>query len=145
MARILIAEDDPINRQAAVMVLFKAGHTVVAVKNGLEAVQELQDGPFDMVLMDVKMPVMDGLEATNVIRSFPEPLAIIPILAVTACVMPGDRERILSSGVDGYLSKPYLMRDILHAVQSLTGKWTAGNTMMPDQAPAFLSEVAWAS
>ncbi len=105
---ILLAEDDPTNRIVATRMLEKAGHSVTCASTGKQAVQLVRDNAFDCVLMDVQMPEMDGLEATRVIRSSQGTgrESSMPIIALTAHAMKGDRERFLSAGMDGYIAKP---------------------------------------
>jgi CheY-like chemotaxis protein len=106
-ARILLAEDNTVNQRVAVGLLTRRGHKVDVVSNGLEALAALVSGSYDVVLMDVQMPEMGGIEATRVIR---EREALTGrhtrIVAVTAHAMAGDRDRFLGAGMDGYLSKP---------------------------------------
>jgi PAS domain S-box-containing protein len=108
--RMLLAEDNPVNQKLAVKLLEKQGHTVVVANNGRELLQELDKagpGAFDVVLMDIQMPQMDGMEATAEIRHREEKTGEhIPILAMTAHAMTGDRERCVAAGMDGYVSKP---------------------------------------
>jgi CheY-like chemotaxis protein len=117
--RILLAEDNPVNRRLAARVLEKRGHAVALADNGREAVSAYESSTFDLVLMDVQMPEMDGLEATGCIRSRErENGTYVPILALTAHAMKGDRERCLAAGMDGYLTKPIQPRDLIRAVES---------------------------
>jgi PAS domain S-box-containing protein len=104
---ILLAEDNPVNQKLAIRLLEKRGHHVVLAGNGLEALSALETGSFDLVLMDVQMPIMDGLEATRVLREKENGLERHqPVVAMTALVMKGDRERCMAAGMDGYLTKP---------------------------------------
>jgi len=122
--RILLAEDVPINQKFLSGFLRHAGHEVVIAANGREALQELEKSSFDLVLMDVQMPVMDGLEATRRIRGNAagtfDPL--IPVVALTAFAMEGDREEFLSAGMDAYVSKPVDMRELLRTLEAVTAR-----------------------
>jgi len=119
--RILVAEDDPMNRQVALYCLQKAGHTVVAVGNGKEALEMLQRDSFDAVLMDVQMPEMDGLEATAVIRANEARRGgHTPIVALTAHAREGDRERCLQAGIDDYVNQPIQSSELLRVIHSVT-------------------------
>ncbi len=101
-------------------VLEKRGHQTVVVDNGLLAVEALKRGRFDLVLMDVQMPVMDGFEATAAIRKLDDPvLAQVPVVAMTAHTMKGDRERCLAAGMDRYLSKPIHPAELLQTIESI--------------------------
>jgi PAS domain S-box-containing protein len=119
--RILLAEDNPVNQQVAARILEKRGHGVTVVGNGREAVAAVEAGEprFDVVLMDVQMPEMDGLEATRAIRAREKPAGPrLPIVAMTAHAMEGDRERCLAAGMDGYVTKPVDVGRLLQAVES---------------------------
>ena len=112
--RILLAEDNPVNRQLIFEILEKHGHSVEVVSEGGQALSALQSAHFDLVLMDIQMPVMDGFEATAAIRKIEKKTGThIPIVALTAHVMRGDRERCLAAGMDSYLSKPIYPNDLL--------------------------------
>ncbi len=115
--KILVAEDNPVNQKLAVRALEKQGHSTVVVGNGLEALERLEEDVFDVVLMDVQMPVMDGLKATAIIREREKSTGgHIPIVAITARVMKGDRESCLAAGTDGYLSKPFKVAELLEVL-----------------------------
>jgi PAS domain S-box-containing protein len=106
-ARILVVDDNEVNRQIAEELLRKAGAEVVLAENGEQAVASVQEGKFDAVLMDIQMPVMDGLTATGFIRSLGVPgLDSLPIIAMTAHAMTGDREKSLAAGMNDHLAKP---------------------------------------
>jgi signal transduction histidine kinase/CheY-like chemotaxis protein len=105
---VLLADDNALNRKLAATVLREQGHDVTQVENGYEAVELLKAGRFDVVLMDVQMPIMDGITATRIIRDRNSGVLApdIPIIALTAHALKGDRERFLSVGMNDYLSKP---------------------------------------
>jgi len=104
--RILVVEDNAVNQQVAVGLLRKLGHAVDVAGDGAEAVNAVRTLPYDLVLMDVQMPGMDGLAATRAIRALGTPAARVPIIAMTANAMRGDDQMCLESGMDGYISKP---------------------------------------
>ena len=114
--RVLLVEDDEMSLVAARELLRKGGLTVTVARDGREVLRLLEAGDFDVILMDVQLPVMDGMEAAAAIRTRPEfrGKASIPIIAMTAYSMDGDREKFLAGGLDGYIAKPVSMRD-LHA------------------------------
>jgi two-component system sensor histidine kinase/response regulator len=114
--RILLAEDNPMNQKLAARLLEKHGHTVVVAANGREAIEAVERSTFDLVLMDVQMPEMDGFQATAILRERERATGRhLPIIAMTAYAMTGDRERCLEAGMDGYVSKP-VRPDELYAV-----------------------------
>ena len=118
--RILLAEDGLVNRKVAVNLLEKRGHNVTAALNGREAVDLWSEGDFDVILMDVQMPVMDGFEATAAIRRQEEgKCGHIPIIAITAHAMDGDRQRCLAAGMDDYVSKPFQPAALFDAVEKV--------------------------
>jgi PAS domain S-box-containing protein len=104
--RILLAEDNQVNQMVAQAILGKGGHTIDIANNGIEALIMANKNEYDVILMDVQMPEMGGIEATQKIRMLPGPAAKIPIIAMTANAMKGDRENYLGSGMDDYVSKP---------------------------------------
>lgn len=103
---ILLAEDNKINQQLVTMILRKADHQVDVVDNGELAVEAVRCGDYDIVLMDVQMPILDGVQATQRIRALPSPKNAVPIIALTAHAMTGAKEEYLAAGMDDYLSKP---------------------------------------
>jgi signal transduction histidine kinase/ActR/RegA family two-component response regulator len=118
---ILLAEDNPLNQKLARRLLEKWGHSVVAVGNGREAVNRIEGEHFDLVLMDISMPEMDGLEATAVLRTKYPNGGRIPIIALTAHTLIGDREMCLRAGMDGYVSKPIKPDDLVAAIDQACG------------------------
>ena len=106
------------NQRLAARLLEKHGHTAVVASDGREAVAALETGRFDLVLMDVQMPEMDGYEATAAIRAREQETARhTPIIAMTAHAMKGDRERCLDAGMDGYITKPLQLSELLAAIE----------------------------
>jgi two-component system sensor histidine kinase/response regulator len=131
--RVLVAEDNPVNQQVAVGMLERAGHTAMVVSQGREALAALEREPFDVVLMDVQMPELDGLETTAAIRELEgEGGGHLPIVAVTAHVMKGDVERCLAAGMDAYVAKPLRSAELLAAIESVLG----GRPRPPSPSPA---------
>jgi CheY-like chemotaxis protein/anti-sigma regulatory factor (Ser/Thr protein kinase) len=116
--KILLAEDNLVNQKVAVRFLEKKGHTVVVAESGKKALGAWRKQPFDLILMDVQMPEMDGFEATAIIREEEKSGAKnIPIVAMTAHAMIGDRERCLAAGMDDYVSKPINAPDLFAAIE----------------------------
>ncbi len=121
-ARVLLAEDNKVNQKVATRMLGRLGCTVVVATNGREALEQVLTGEFDAVLMDCQMPEMDGYEASRRIRGLTGDVARIPIVAMTANAMEGDREKCLDAGMDDYISKPVKIADLSRVLRH----WTAG-------------------
>ena len=140
---VLLADDSPTNRRLAMRLLEKRGHAVTAVENGLEAVRAFEKDSYDLILMDVQMPEMDGLEATAAIREA-EQLSgeRIPIVALTAHAMKGDRDRCLAAGMDAYVSKPFQAEELFATIEQLVSYADAGKL---EEAPQTDSPPAEAS
>ena len=118
--KILLAEDNVVNQKLAVLLLAKLDHRVTVVDDGRKAIDAFRDEPFDLILMDVQMPVIDGFEAVREIRQLESaPGGRIPIIAMTAHAMKGDRERCLVAGMDGYVSKPIQPQKLYEAIDQL--------------------------
>jgi len=116
MARILIVEDNPTNQKVVACLLGKRGYQTSVVSHGGEALKALEESPFDLVLMDVQMPVLDGLATTRLIRKDPR-WCTLPIVGLTAHAMTGDREQCLEAGMNDYLAKPVRTPALLEAVK----------------------------
>jgi CheY-like chemotaxis protein len=117
--RILLAEDNPVNQRLATKLLEKRGHLVAVTATGRGALQRVQEEIFDVVLMDVQMPDMDGLEATALIREWEKNRGRrTPIVALTAHSMKGDRDRCLAAGMDNYVTKPFDVAKLIEAVEA---------------------------
>jgi len=114
--RVLLAEDNPVNQQVAVAMLVKRGHEVHVSSNGREAVQAVQNRDYDVVLMDIQMPEMDGFEATHAIRALAKGKDL-PIIGLTAHALSGERERCLSHGMTDYLAKPFKAHELFALVE----------------------------
>ncbi|HEY3742596.1 MAG TPA: response regulator [Bryobacteraceae bacterium] len=126
--RILLTEDNAVNQRLALRLLEKEGHTIVVADDGAKALRACEESTFDLILMDVQMPVMDGLEATAAIRKIEQITGQhVPIIAMTAHAMAGDRMRFLQAGMDGYVSKPIRLQELLKAIDaafSVPDAWT---------------------
>jgi signal transduction histidine kinase/HPt (histidine-containing phosphotransfer) domain-containing protein len=121
--RVLLAEDSLYNQKLAVALLERKGHQVIVANNGVEAVQFARTQPFDIVLMDVQMPEMDGLQATRMIREGQADSGRrLPIVAMTAQAMKGDREKCLAAGMDDYLTKPVRAAQLYEKINSVVGR-----------------------
>ncbi|MBN1933650.1 MAG: PAS domain S-box protein [Anaerolineae bacterium] len=112
---VLLVEDNPVNQKLVVAVLSRGGHQVTLAENGVQALAMVERLTFDVVLMDVQMPEMDGLTATRIIRSKPQ-LENLPIIAMTAHALKGDRERCLEAGMNDYVSKPIRAQELFEAI-----------------------------
>lgn len=131
--RILLAEDNPVNQKLAVRILEKRGHSVVVASDGRQAIDAWEAQPFDLILMDVQMPGMGGFEATAVIREREKQTGKhIPIIAMTAHAMKGDRERCLEAGMDGYVPKPIRSEELFDVISQVL----AGPQISSLKAPA---------
>ena len=136
---MLVAEDNAVNQRLIVRLLEKMGHIPIVAYNGQEAVEAYESRPFDVALMDVQMPVMDGLAATMAIRESEARhpgRRRLPIMALTAYAMRGDRERCLAAGMDEYLTKPIKLEDLSAALNRLFGEGVAAT----DPGEPILSE-----
>jgi PAS domain S-box-containing protein len=123
--RILLVEDNPANQKLVTYILQDRGHTVEAAGDGQEALSLAGQRNYDAILMDVQMPGMNGLEATAAIRNREKGGSRVPIIAMTAHAMKGDRERCLAAGMDGYLSKPVNAQEMIGLLESLAGSAAA--------------------
>jgi CheY-like chemotaxis protein/anti-sigma regulatory factor (Ser/Thr protein kinase) len=121
--RILLAEDNRVNQLVATRLLERLGHDVEPVGDGAEAVRRYELDDYDVVLMDVQMPVMDGIEAAKAIRRIEDSRGSrrIPIVALTALATPSDRDRCLSAGMNGYLAKPFVRSTLVEAIAKAMG------------------------
>ncbi|MCC6718035.1 MAG: PAS-domain containing protein [Acetobacteraceae bacterium] len=135
-SRVLIAEDNATNRLVATRMLERMGHRVEAVENGREAVEAVQRGGFDLVLMDVMMPEMDGLAATEAIRSLSGPAGRIPIIGLTANAMAADQQRCLAAGMTHFETKPISAAQLGRAIARVL-EGAAGARPTGDGVPAF--------
>ncbi len=120
LARILLVEDSFVNMQMTLVYLQKMGYEVFVARTGIEALEMIEKHHPDLVLMDIQMPEMDGLEATRRIRLNPE-TKHLPIIALTALAMPGDRERCIAAGANDYLSKPIRLKELTHTIKKYLG------------------------
>ncbi|MDX2121828.1 MAG: response regulator [Gemmatimonadota bacterium] len=130
--RILLAEDNPVTQLVAATMLRKHGHQVDLVSNGRDAVAAVQREAYDVVLMDIQMPEMDGFEATAAIRALPG-RGGLPIIALTAHAFSEERERCLAAGMTDFLSKPFRSAELLAMVEGAGG--AAGRAVMPAAGP----------
>ena len=135
---ILLAEDNAVNQRLAMRLLEKEGHTVVVVNDGRQALAAFESEAFDLILMDVQMPEMNGYEVTAAIREKERAAGThISIVAMTAHAMKGDRERCLDAGMDGYVSKPIKSAQLLQAIEEVISLRSVNETRA---APVALVE-----
>jgi signal transduction histidine kinase/DNA-binding response OmpR family regulator/HPt (histidine-containing phosphotransfer) domain-containing protein len=139
--KILLAEDHPVNRELVVTLLTQEGHRVATAHNGAQALRMASQQKFDLILMDVQMPELDGLEVTRLIREGEKHSGQhVPIIALTARAMKGDRELCLAAGMDEYLSKPVKRPQLLELIGRLTNSPTAEIAPASDCAPSGSAE-----
>jgi signal transduction histidine kinase/CheY-like chemotaxis protein/HPt (histidine-containing phosphotransfer) domain-containing protein len=133
---VLLAEDEPLNRMVAARMIEELGFEVVSAGDGMAAVETARTRRFDVIFMDLEMPMLDGLSATRQIREAQRGAAPTPIVAVTANAMRGDRERCLSAGMDDYLAKPITLADLAAVLDRQTdGRAMASDPPIPKPAP----------
>lgn len=142
--QLLVAEDTPANQKVARLMLEQRGHHVTIVENGSEALDAVRSGNFDAVLMDLQMPVMDGLKATEAIRNLPNPeVASLPVIALTAHAVAGDQERCLEAGMNAYVAKPIELFELIRTVEESAGlevgRMTAPRSLEVDSGNTDLS------
>ena len=141
--RVLVAEDNAINQALMKALLKRAGHEPVIAENGIEAVKLFQSDSFDVILMDVQMPEMDGYAATyEILKLQSDTGQRVPIIALTAHASPADRNRCLAAGMDEYLSKPIRAQSLYAMIDRLTGHHTTVNTSQPEAEPT-VSAIDW--
>ena len=149
-SRILLAEDNEVNQKVASAYLLRAGHRVDIVENGELAIAAVERDTYDVVLMDIQMPGMDGVAAIQAIRALGDEAARVPIIALTANAMVGDREKYLSMGADGYISKPIESSELFGAIGRCCGTEIVppttgpilGSRSAPDSTPEVDDETA---
>ena len=137
--RILLADDNQMNQKVVTAMLATTEHSVDVVGNGVEALEAAKGGAYDIILMDIQMPDMDGVEATREIRCLSGEAANVPIIALTANAMEGDRDKYLAAGMDDYVAKPIDRGDLMAAIERQSRTLTAddaGGLDRPEQADA---------
>ncbi|MCZ6680276.1 MAG: response regulator, partial [Candidatus Poribacteria bacterium] len=141
---VLLAEDNRINQALVVMMLENFGHHVVVANNGEEVLALLEKEPADIILMDVQMPRMDGIEATKAIRNKEQGTSThIPIIAITANAMAGDREIFLNAGMDEYISKPIgegVLYEMLEGISDSAAEGPHPDAQLEQGAPPTLEQ-----
>ncbi len=139
--KILLAEDNKINQKFAIALLEKAGHSVDIAENGLQAVDAVKRNDYDIVLMDIQMPELDGIGATAEIRELSAPKRNIPIIALTANAMAGAEQQYLAAGMDAYVSKPILAVELFTKIAvAMTAKQSGAASIATDTSPGILTD-----
>jgi len=136
--RLLVVEDNEVNQWLALTILRKAGFKAAAVANGIEALREIRREAYDLVLMDMQMPEMDGIEATRHIRAMSGELSSVPIIAMTANAMEEDRQKCLQAGMNDYVSKPIDQAKLLSKI----GYWLGGEEITCEAAPLVAADAS---
>ena len=131
-ARVLVVEDNSVNQLVAIGQLQRLGHECVVAASGAEAIEEVGNGTFDIVLMDIQMPDMDGYEATRRIRQMPEPRRDIPVIAITAHALAGEREKCIAAGMNDYLAKPVSLEQIGAVIRLWASRESTETVAAPD-------------
>lgn len=132
--KILLADDELVGREVVTALLERNGHQVTAVEDGVEVLEALQNGTFDILLGDISMPFMDGTEVARIIRSGEREGIdrMIPIIALSAHVFPQDREYILSFGINDYIAKPVNFEELLRLIEEVCSNVTTSQLMQTD-------------
>ena len=130
------------NQELARMILEGAGHTVDVVADGAAALRAVEAGGYDLVLMDVQMPVLDGLGATRQIRALPDPAGRVPVIALTANVLPQQIAEFREAGMDGHVGKPFVRGDLLDTIDRWTGERRDSEGSRPVPEAAALDAIA---
>jgi len=137
-AKVLLAEDNIVNQKVATALLDNLGCEVVLAENWERAVECVRKENFDLILMDCQMPKMDGFEATRIIHNLNTDAAKIPIIALTANAMKGDREACLAAGMQGYISKPLNRRELVNTLNHFV---FGSGTMNPSQMESIFPDL----
>ncbi|MBC7951198.1 MAG: DUF3369 domain-containing protein [Rhodospirillaceae bacterium] len=132
---LLLAEDNAVNQKVATLILERGGHKVTPVVNGLQALKAVQEADYDLVLMDMQMPEMDGLEATRRIRALPPPKSLVPILALTANALAAEFERCMVAGMDGFVTKPFQIELLFSEIARIMADSKRTSTSRPPEVP----------
>ncbi len=133
--KVLLAEDNPVNQKVAILILERSGHKVTGVSNGAQALRAVQEAEYDIVLMDMQMPEMDGLESTRRIRALDTPVAQIPILALTANALAAEFERCMAAGMDGFVTKPFQIELLSGEIARVLAEKAPGAARRPPSVP----------